>query len=48
MDLFTVPEISDLLKPLEAGIAVEFILAVTGRSVGELERKLFALPVILL
>ena len=42
--LCTVPEISDLLKPLEA-IAGEFIPAVTGRSVGELERKLFALPV---
>jgi len=34
-----------LLEPLEATITGEFIPAITGRSVGELERKLFSLPV---
>ena len=42
--LCTVPGISDLLEPLGATITSEFIPAITGRSVGELERKLFTLP----
>ena len=36
---------SDLLEPLKAAIIGEFIPAVTGRSVGELESKLLALSV---
>jgi len=42
--LCTIPDISDLLTPLEIAITGEFIPAITGRSVGELERKLFTLP----
>ena len=36
-----------MLEPLEATITGEFILAITGQSVGELERKLFSLLVCL-
>jgi len=36
--LHIVPDISDLL------VSNEFISAITGRSVGKLERKLFTLP----
>ena len=43
--LCTIPDVSDLLEPLEATITGEFIPAITGRSVGELERKLLSLPV---
>jgi len=43
--LRTIPDVSDLLEPLEATITGEFIPAITGRSVGELESKLFSLPV---
>ena len=40
--LHTIPNVSDLLEPLEATITGEFIPAIIGRSVGELERKLFS------
>ena len=43
--LLTLPNISDLLRPLESTIFKEFIPAVTGRSAGDLERDLFAHPV---
>ena len=39
--LCTVPDVSDLLEPLDTAISNEFIPVITGRSVGELERKLF-------
>ena len=39
------PDVSDLLEPLETTITGEFIPTITGQSVGELERKLFSLPV---
>ena len=37
--LRTIPNISDLLRPLEIAITGEFIPAITGQSVGELTRK---------
>ena len=43
--LCTLPNISDFLRPLESVIIKEFIPAVTGRSVSDIERDLFALPV---
>ena len=43
--LHTLPNISDLLHPLESTIFKEFISAVIERSTGDLERDLFALPV---
>ena len=47
MDIFlrTIPNISDFLHPLESTIIKEFIPALTGRSISDLERDLFALPV---
>jgi len=43
--LRTLPDISDLLCSLELTIVKEFIPAVTGRCVSDLERDLLALPV---
>jgi len=43
--LRTIPDISDLLLPLEEAINLFFIPALTGRdSISEVERELFALP----
>lgn len=41
----TIPDISSLLKPLESVIFYRFIPANPGRSVSELERSIFTLPV---
>ena len=47
MDLFlrTLPSISDILQPLETTILKEFIPAIAGKSISDLERDLFSLPV---
>ena len=42
--LRTLPRISDYLQPLETTIFTEFIPAVTGKFVSDLERELFSLP----
>ena len=42
--LRTLPGISDFLQPLELSIIKEFIPAVTGNCVSDLERDLLALP----
>ena len=39
------PNISDLLQPLETTILKEFIPAIAGKSISDLERDLFSLPV---
>ena len=43
--LRTLPNISDLLQPLETTILKEFIPAIAGKSISNLERDLFSLPV---
>ena len=43
--LRTIPNISDLLQPLEDAIFHHFIPALVGKPVSDLERALFALPV---
>ena len=43
--LRTLPNISDLLQPLETTILKEFIPAIAGKSISDLERDLFSLPV---
>ena len=43
--LHTLPNVSDFFQSLESIIIQEFIPAVTGRFVSDLERDLFALPV---
>ena len=43
--LCTLPNISDLLQPLETTILKEFIPAIAGKSISDLERDLFSLPV---
>ena len=43
--LRTIPDISDLLKPLEDAIFNHFIPALVGKPVSDVERALFALPV---
>ena len=43
--LCTLPNISDFLQPLDFAISNEFIPALTGRSVSDLEKDLFTLPV---
>ena len=42
--LRTLPRISDYLQPLETTIFTEFIPAVTGKFVSDLEREFFSLP----
>ena len=41
----TIPNISDLFKPLEEIIREKLIPAVVGRKVSDVERRLIALPV---
>ena len=41
----TMSDIEDLFKPLETSIREDFIPALIGRSVSDLERKLLQLPV---
>ena len=43
--LRTLPNISDLLQPLETTILKEFIPTITGKFISDLERDLFSLPV---
>ena len=43
--LRTLPKISELLQPLESAILKEFIPAIAGKSISDLERDLFSLPV---
>ena len=43
--LRTLPDISDLLEPLERALSDVFIPAVAGKTVSEVERDLLALPV---
>ena len=47
MDLFFVYtiKISNLLQPLEPAILKEFILATAGKSISDLDKDLFSLPV---
>ena len=43
--MHALPNISDLLQPLETTILKEFIPAIAGKSISDLERDLFSLPV---
>ena len=49
MDLFpetgTLPDIQDLLEPLESAISCTLIPAITDRQCGHLDRDILALPV---
>ena len=40
----TVPDISEMFRPLEAVIRNKFIPALTGREISDIERRIFALP----
>ena len=42
--LQTIPNISDLLQPLEDAIFHHFIPALVGKSISDVERALFTLP----
>ena len=41
----TIPAISSLLEPLEDIISLQLLPALTGRSISDVERALFSLPV---
>ena len=41
----TIQQISDLLGPLEDVISLMFLPALTGRSISDVERSLFSLPI---
>ena len=42
---YTLPDIADLLEPLERAITEDLISAITDRAITETERELLALPV---